>query len=124
MKRFNSPMTIKSEQKILAPPLPLGLDDLPGLNVKVIQGNGEDQRHRFARTIQGAKLEALNSAYKEQSYPNQEQREEIAARLQMPSTVVRNWFQNQRSKDKKLVKQEPTETVEQSVKVMVMAMVI
>ena len=123
VKRFNSPMTIKSEQKILAPPLPLGLDDLPGLNVKVIQGNGEDQRHRFAQTIKGAKLEALNSAYKEQNYPNQEQREEIAARLQMPSSVVRNWFQNQRSKDKKLVKQEPPETVEQSAKVMVMVIV-
>ena len=54
-------------------PLPLGLNDLPGLNVKVIQSNMEAQRHRFARTIKGEKLEALNQIYKEQSYPNQEQ---------------------------------------------------
>ena len=123
VKRFNSPqMTIKSEPKMLAP-LPLGLNDLPGLNVKVIQSNAETQRHRFAQTIKGEKLEALNSIYKEQSYPNQEQREQIASRLQMPSTVVRNWFQNQRSKDRKLVKQEPPETFEQSAKVMAMVMV-
>ena len=125
VKRFNSPqMTIKSEPKMLAP-LPLGLNDLPGLNVKVIQSNVEEtQRHRFAQTIQGEKLEALNQVYKEQSYPNQEQREQIASRLQMPPTVVRNWFQNQRSKDRKLVKQEPPEIFEQSAKVMVMVIVM
>ena len=117
-------MTIKSEPKMLAP-LPLGLNDLPGLNVKVIQSNVEEtQRHRFAQTIQGEKLEALNQVYKEQSYPNQEQREQIASRLQMPPTVVRNWFQNQRSKDRKLVKQEPPETFEQSAKVIVMVIVM
>ena len=117
-------MTIKSEPKMLAP-LPLGLNDLPGLNVKVIQSNVEEtQRHRFAQTIKGEKLEALNSIYKEQSYPNQEQREQIASRLQMPPTVVRNWFQNQRSKDRKLVKQEPPETFEQSAKVIVMVIVM
>ena len=117
-------MTIKSEPKMLAP-LPLGLNDLPGLNVKVIQSNVEEtQRHRFAQTIKGEKLEALNSIYKEQSYPNQEQREQIASRLQMPPTVVRNWFQNQRSKDRKLVKQEPPETFEQTAKVIVMVIVM
>ena len=106
-------------------PLPLGLNDLPGLNVKVIQSNVEEtQRHRFAQTIQGEKLEALNQVYKEQSYPNQEQREQIASRLQMPPTVVRNWFQNHRSKDRKLVKQEPPETFEQSAKVIVMVIVM
>ena len=111
-------MTIKSEPKMLAP-LPLRLNDLPRLNVKVIQSNVEAQRHRFAQTIKGEKLEALNSIYKEQSYPNQEQREQITARLQLPPPVVRNWFQNQRSKGRKLVKQEPPEILEQSAKVMV-----
>ena len=104
--------------------LPLGLNDLPGLDVKLIHSNVDSQtRHRFNQTIKGAQLEALTSVYKEESYPNQEQREEIAAKLEMPVTVVRNWFQNQRSKDRKLVKQELPETIEQPAKVMVVMMV-
>ena len=78
VKNFNSPSmtaiksepkTIKCEPKTM---LPLGLNDLPGLNVKMIQSNVDSQqRHRFNQTIKGAQLEALTSVYKKESYPNQ-----------------------------------------------------
>ena len=110
---------IKSEPKI-----PLVLNDLPGLNVKLIKGDGEAQRNRFSQTIKGPQLEALTSAYKEQSYPTPEQREVLATKLEMPVTVVRNWFQNQRSRDRKLVKQELPETIEMTSKVMMMMVMV
>ena len=121
VKGFNcSTMTlIKSEPKI-----PLVLNDLPGLNVKLIKSDGEAQRNRFSQTIKGPQLEALTSAYKEQSYPTPEQREALATKLEMPVTVVKNWFQNQRSRDRKLVKQELPETIEMTSKVMMMMMVM
>ena len=121
VKGFNcSTMTlIKSEPKI-----PLVLNDLPGLNVKLIKSDGEAQRNRFSQTIKGPQLEALISAYKEQSYPTPEQREELATKLEMPVTVVRNWFQNQRSRDRKLVKQELPETIEMTSKVMMMMVMV
>ena len=92
VKNFTPPThVVKTEHKSQPTKLPLGLDDIPGLNVKVIQARSpEAQRHRFSQTIKGPQLEALTRVYKAQSYPSQVQREELASRLGMPVNVVRN----------------------------------
>ena len=94
VKNFTPPThVVKTEPKSQLTKLPLGLDDLPGLNVKVIQARSpEAQRHRFSQTIKGPQLEALTRVYKAQSYPTQVQREELASRLGMPVNVVRNFL--------------------------------
>ena len=92
VKNFTPPThVVKTEPKSQPTKLPLGLDDIPGLNVKVIQARSpEAQRHRFSQTIKGPQLEALTRVYKAQSYPTQLQREELASRLEMPVNVVRS----------------------------------
>ena len=94
VKTFTPPtQVVKTEPKSQPTKLPLGLNDLPGLNVKVIQARSpEAQRHRFSQTIKGPQLEALTRVYKAQSYPTQLQREELASRLGMPVNVVRNFL--------------------------------
>ena len=65
--------------------------------VEVKEEMGE-QRLRFKGRIEGSQLAGLERAFSQRPYPSQEEREQLAGLLQLPSSVVRNWFQNRRSK--------------------------
>lgn len=78
--------------------------------VEVREERGE-QRLRFKGRLEGSQLAGLERAFSQRPYPSQEEREQLAGLLHLPSSVVRNWFQNKRSKGKEVRPKEEVERI-------------
>ena len=80
----------------------LGLLGGPGSSVL----NGKKKKMRKPRTIYSSlQLHELNQRFKQTQYLALPERAELAAQLGLTQTQVKIWFQNKRSKYKKMVKQ-------------------
>ncbi|NWI10624.1 DLX6 protein, partial [Crypturellus soui] len=68
--------------------------------------NGRARKARKPRTIYSSlQLQALNQRFQQTQYLALPERAELAARLGLTQTQVKIWFQNKRSKYKKILKQ-------------------
>ncbi|XP_022120973.1 homeotic protein distal-less isoform X1 [Pieris rapae] len=77
-----------------------GLSDDPGLRV-----NGKGKKMRKPRTIYSSlQLQQLNRRFQRTQYLALPERAELAASLGLTQTQVKIWFQNRRSKYKKMMK--------------------
>ncbi|XP_068120544.1 homeobox protein DLX-4 isoform X2 [Hyperolius riggenbachi] len=71
-----------------------------------IRINGKGKKIRKPRTIYSSlQLQALNHRFQQTQYLALPERAELAAQLGLTQTQVKIWFQNKRSKYKKIVKQ-------------------
>ncbi|NXD17303.1 DLX4A protein, partial [Nothocercus nigrocapillus] len=71
-----------------------------------LRGGGRGRRARKPRTIYSSlQLQALNQRFQQTQYLALPERAELAARLGLTQTQVKIWFQNKRSKYKKIMKQ-------------------
>ncbi|KAG9474320.1 homeobox protein DLX-4 isoform X2 [Eleutherodactylus coqui] len=71
-----------------------------------IRINGKGKKIRKPRTIYSSvQLQALNQRFQQTQYLALPERAELAAQLGLTQTQVKIWFQNKRSKYKKIVKQ-------------------
>merc|ERR1719319_966380 len=70
-----------------------------------------EQRLRFKGRLEGSQLAGLERAFSQRPYPSQEEREQLAGLLHLPTSVVRNWFQNKRSKGKEVRPKEEVERI-------------
>ncbi|KAM5135710.1 homeobox protein DLX-4 [Mantella aurantiaca] len=74
-----------------------------------IRINGKGKKIRKPRTIYSSlQLQALNQRFQQTQYLALPERAELAAQLGLTQTQVKIWFQNKRSKYKKIVKQGPS----------------
>uniref|UniRef100_A0A8C7EEM0 Homeobox domain-containing protein n=1 Tax=Nothoprocta perdicaria TaxID=30464 RepID=A0A8C7EEM0_NOTPE len=70
---------------------------------------GRGRRARKPRTIYSSlQLQALNQRFQQTQYLALPERAELAAQLGLTQTQVKIWFQNKRSKYKKIMKQGPS----------------
>ncbi|XP_009462889.1 PREDICTED: homeobox protein DLX-4, partial [Nipponia nippon] len=68
--------------------------------------NGKGKKLRKPRTIYSSlQLQALNQRFQQTQYLALPERAELAAQLGLTQTQVKIWFQNKRSKYKKIMKQ-------------------
>uniref|UniRef100_A0A8C5Q0M7 Homeobox domain-containing protein n=1 Tax=Leptobrachium leishanense TaxID=445787 RepID=A0A8C5Q0M7_9ANUR len=73
-----------------------------------IRINGKGKKVRKPRTIYSSlQLQALNQRFQQTQYLALPERAELAAQLGLTQTQVKIWFQNKRSKYKKIMKQGP-----------------
>uniref|UniRef100_A0A670J6R1 Homeobox domain-containing protein n=1 Tax=Podarcis muralis TaxID=64176 RepID=A0A670J6R1_PODMU len=71
-----------------------------------IRINGKGKKIRKPRTIYSSlQLQALNQRFQQTQYLALPERAELAAQLGLTQTQVKIWFQNKRSKFKKIMKQ-------------------
>uniref|UniRef100_A0A7M4FVN0 Homeobox domain-containing protein n=1 Tax=Crocodylus porosus TaxID=8502 RepID=A0A7M4FVN0_CROPO len=71
-----------------------------------IRLNGKGKKIRKPRTIYSSlQLQALNQRFQQTQYLALPERAELAAQLGLTQTQVKIWFQNKRSKYKKIMKQ-------------------
>uniref|UniRef100_A0A8C0GC03 Homeobox domain-containing protein n=1 Tax=Chelonoidis abingdonii TaxID=106734 RepID=A0A8C0GC03_CHEAB len=71
-----------------------------------IRINGKGKKIRKPRTIYSSlQLQALNQRFQQTQYLALPERAELAAQLGLTQTQVKIWFQNKRSKYKKIMKQ-------------------
>ncbi|KRY43197.1 Homeobox protein Dlx1a [Trichinella spiralis] len=93
-------------------------------NTKIIEGgevrlNGKGKKMRKPRTIYSSlQLQALNKRFQRTQYLALPERAELAASLGLTQTQVKIWFQNRRSKYKKMMKSQPLTPVKQDSTVM------
>ncbi|XP_043911016.1 homeobox protein DLX-6-like isoform X2 [Protopterus annectens] len=74
-----------------------------------IRINGKGKKIRKPRTIYSSvQLQALNQRFQQTQYLALPERAELAAHLGLTQTQVKIWFQNKRSKYKKIMKQGPS----------------
>ncbi|KAM4622883.1 homeobox protein DLX-4 [Discoglossus pictus] len=74
-----------------------------------IRINGKGKKIRKPRTIYSSlQLQALNQRFQQTQYLALPERAELAAQLGVTQTQVKIWFQNKRSKYKKIMKQGPS----------------
>ncbi|KAM4691487.1 homeobox protein DLX-4 [Rhinophrynus dorsalis] len=74
-----------------------------------IRINGKGKKIRKPRTIYSSlQLQALNQRFQQTQYLALPERAELAAQLGLTQTQVKIWFQNKRSKYKKIIKQGPS----------------
>lgn len=74
-----------------------------------IRINGKGKKIRKPRTIYSSlQLQALNQRFQQTQYLALPERAELAAQLGLTQTQVKIWFQNKRSKYKKIVKHGPS----------------
>ncbi|XP_067397186.1 homeobox protein DLX-4 [Emydura macquarii macquarii] len=74
-----------------------------------IRINGKGKKIRKPRTIYSSlQLQALNQRFQQTQYLALPERAELAAQLGLTQTQVKIWFQNKRSKYKKIMKQGPS----------------
>ncbi|CDW57954.1 homeobox protein Dlx1a [Trichuris trichiura] len=85
-------------------------------NTKIIEGgevrlNGKGKKIRKPRTIYSSlQLQALNKRFQRTQYLALPERAELAASLGLTQTQVKIWFQNRRSKYKKMMKTQSPQT--------------
>ncbi|XP_069733139.1 homeobox protein DLX-4 [Phaenicophaeus curvirostris] len=93
------------------PPLGAGMQDSePEKPLAMANGelrvNGKGKKLRKPRTIYSSlQLQALNQRFQQTQYLALPERAELAAQLGLTQTQVKIWFQNKRSKYKKIMKQ-------------------
>ncbi|XP_074835232.1 homeobox protein DLX-4 [Carettochelys insculpta] len=81
----------------------------PGSQNYEIRLNGKAKKVRKARTIYSSlQLHALHQRFQQTQYLALPERAELAAQLGLTQTQVKIWFQNKRSKYKKILKQGPS----------------
>ncbi|XP_075436466.1 homeobox protein DLX-4 [Ascaphus truei] len=74
-----------------------------------IRINGKGKKIRKPRTIYSSlQLQALNQRFQQTQYLALPERAELAAQMGLTQTQVKIWFQNKRSKYKKVMKQGPS----------------
>nr|BBB21679.1 distal-less homeobox 4 [Pelodiscus sinensis] len=101
-------------QEHSAPGHEAGLEETEQEKVTVIENgeiriNGKGKKMRKPRTIYSSlQLQALNQRFQQTQYLALPERAELAAQLGLTQTQVKIWFQNKRSKYKKIMKQGPS----------------
>ncbi|KAK5856830.1 hypothetical protein PBY51_008400 [Eleginops maclovinus] len=79
-----------------------------GLEGGEVRLNGKGKKIRKPRTIYSSlQLQALNQRFQQTQYLALPERAELAAKLGLTQTQVKIWFQNKRSKYKKIMKNGP-----------------
>ncbi|XP_068775318.1 homeobox protein DLX-4 [Struthio camelus] len=81
-------------------------DKSPAVASSELRINGKGKKVRKPRTIYSSlQLQALNQRFQQTQYLALPERAELAAQLGLTQTQVKIWFQNKRSKYKKIMKQ-------------------
>lgn len=79
--------------------------DKPGAESRDIRLNGKGKKIRKPRTIYSSlQLQALHQRFQQTQYLALPERADLAAKLGLTQTQVKIWFQNKRSKYKKIMK--------------------
>ncbi|XP_050841803.1 homeobox protein DLX-4, partial [Serinus canaria] len=80
----------------------------PAVSNGELRLGGKGKKLRKPRTIYSSlQLQALNQRFQQTQYLALPERAELAAQLGLTQTQVKIWFQNKRSKYKKIMKQGP-----------------
>lgn len=74
---------------------------------EVDDGNGGNKRRGPRTTIKAKQLELLKSTFAQTPKPSRHIREQLAKETELPMRVIQVWFQNKRSKERRM-KQTPT----------------
>ncbi|XP_072050624.1 uncharacterized protein [Amphiura filiformis] len=107
--QFSQQIAKKNTEK-LAMALPVHSPGSPAstLYTTIHLSESEDmEKRRRKRTIIGAdQLSKLESLYKQEQWPNRERKEKLAKEIGMSTHFVNIWFQNKRSRMKKMAQEE------------------
>ncbi|KRY00164.1 Homeobox protein Dlx1a, partial [Trichinella pseudospiralis] len=114
--RANGPGAFLNYPNASSPPVEESTKIIEGGEVRL---NGKGKKIRKPRTIYSSlQLQALNKRFQRTQYLALPERAELAASLGLTQTQVKIWFQNRRSKYKKMMKSQPLTPVKQDSTVM------
>ncbi|XP_059091505.1 LIM/homeobox protein Lhx3-like [Tigriopus californicus] len=76
-------------------------------SLEMDDGNGVNKRRGPRTTIKAKQLEVLKATFSQTPKPSRHIREQLAKETELPMRVIQVWFQNKRSKERRM-KQTPT----------------